>query len=197
MSAVIQINEATKACGKCGEIKTLSGFMKTTRNGYIQPCKKCRNEIAREKYRTKPPKIDKEARREANKKYLDGIYADPRRHARLLANKKKFNSSVSYYENYFIKKFGITYDEVKAMFQSQMRRCANRGCGKEIVFYHENKDGRAHPNRACLDHDHETGRVRALLCISCNTILGTLETKENLILGLMEYKMKFKQQHKG
>lgn len=176
MGAVVKLIEK-KFCRVCGEDKPSADFDKYRGKNAdaSDKCRECRSAITKEK----------------NKRYLDKVRSDPERHAQLKANKKQFNSSVKYYDNYFMKKFGVTYEEVKAMFDAQFGRCANRGCGKDIVFYHENKDGRAHPNRACLDHDHSTGKVRALLCMPCNTILGTLETKENIVLGLLEYGYKF------
>ena len=35
-----------------------------------------------------------------------------------------------------------------------------------------------------VDHNHETGKVRALLCVRCNQMIGAaLENPENLING--------------
>ena len=177
MNNVVKLVE-TKSCRICREEKPFADFGKYRGNiaNASDKCRACRSQISKEK----------------NKRYLESVRADPDKHAHLKAMKKKSNSSIAYYDNYFMKKFGITYDDVRAMYDDQFGLCANRGCGKEIVFYHENKDGRAHPNRACLDHDHSTGKVRALLCMPCNTILGTLETKENIVLGLMEYRTKHK-----
>lgn len=34
------------------------------------------------------------------------------------------------------------------------------------------------PEKLYIDHDHQTGKVRALLCVFCNTKLGTLENSD-------------------
>lgn len=39
----------------------------------------------------------------------------------------------------------------------------------------------------CIDHCHETNRVRGLLCLGCNTLLGFIETPGRLEAAL-EYK---------
>jgi hypothetical protein len=41
-----------------------------------------------------------------------------------------------------------------------------------------------------IDHCHETGKVRGLLCGDCNRALGLLGDKEENILSLLNYKRK-------
>ena len=173
MGAVLNIIDKTKVCSLCDYPKSLSEFNKSRshRDGVRPECKLCQ--------------------KQRNKTWRQSHFETPEKRSQYLAKKKKYNSSIGYYDKYFMKRFGITYADVKAMFDAQFGRCANRACGKEISFYHENEHPRAHPNRACVDHDHSTGRVRALLCMPCNTTLGILETKENIVLGLLEYGFKF------
>ena len=56
-------------------------------------------------------------------------------------------------------KYGITIADYEAMLDSQGGACAV--CG-------------SHPEHRglCVDHDHDTGRVRGLLCDLCNRMLG-------------------------
>ncbi len=83
--------------------------------------------------------------------------------------------------------YGVTYEHVIQTLANQFGRCANRACGQEISVNVPLGFG-----RAVIDHDHKTGKFRALLCPGCNSLLGSIETKQNIIIGLHEYLMKFK-----
>ena len=43
-----------------------------------------------------------------------------------------------------------------------------------------------------IDHCHETGKIRGLLCRRCNQLLGRLEQNMNLILEMLAYKDRHK-----
>lgn len=60
------------------------------------------------------------------------------------------------------KVYGLTTGEYQAMLVAQSGSCAI--CNLE---YNPER-------RLCVDHDHDTGSVRGLLCVSCNTGLGAL-----------------------
>jgi len=60
--------------------------------------------------------------------------------------------------------YGITPAQYDAMFVAQKGLCAI--C--------ESAD-RAGKRRLCVDHDHDTGKVRGLLCSRCNTAIGLLQ----------------------
>jgi hypothetical protein len=62
----------------------------------------------------------------------------------------------------YMKKYGITVEQFDAMVIAQKGLCA--ACGHAPT-------GRLH-----VDHDHETERVRGLLCLPCNMALGFLES---------------------
>lgn len=60
-------------------------------------------------------------------------------------------------------KYGISAEQIEALLHEQEDRCAI--CGERFVA------GSRHTTFH-VDHDHETGAVRALLCGGCNTGLG-------------------------
>jgi Autographiviridae endonuclease VII len=72
----------------------------------------------------------------------------------------------------FLRQYGITVVEYDALLASQGGCCARCGTAPTTM-------------RLAVDHDHETGRVRGLLCGPCNTYLGRLEAAlENLMNDL-------------
>lgn len=72
------------------------------------------------------------------------------------------------------KRYGISVNEWEEMLLKQNSGCAI--CGKEL-------DART----AHVDHDHETGKVRGLLCRACNFALGQLQDNPALLRRAAEY----------
>lgn len=66
-------------------------------------------------------------------------------------------------EEHIARKFGITLEDYARMEYYQNRLCA--------ICHRLDPSGRA----LAVDHDHETGKVRGLLCMICNHFLGYLE----------------------
>jgi len=63
-------------------------------------------------------------------------------------------------------KYGLSFEQFEKMVAQQEGRC--KLCGRIP------KAGRIRGLH--VDHSHKTGKVRALLCISCNTVLGRVES---------------------
>jgi len=61
--------------------------------------------------------------------------------------------------------YGLTEVEFQDKMTAQQGGCEI--CGKDLA---------ASDKRAAIDHDHATGKVRGLLCSTCNTRLGYFET---------------------
>lgn len=72
--------------------------------------------------------------------------------------------------------FGITIEELEQIFESQNEKCAI--CQRDMVLRWKNYQ---------LDHDHETGKIRGILCVNCNTALGTFGDNLAGIMKVVEY----------
>ena len=72
-------------------------------------------------------------------------------------------------------RFGLTTEEFSDMIVEQNSMC--KICG----------DGFDETNKPQIDHNHETGKVRGLLCRNCNTSLGLLKENTDTILNMISY----------
>jgi hypothetical protein len=77
------------------------------------------------------------------------------------------------------RKYGMTWEQKQEMLHLQNYKCANVGC------LSSNAGGR--DNEWHIDHNHTTGKVRALLCNNCNTALGFAKEDINRLQGLIKY----------
>ncbi len=78
-----------------------------------------------------------------------------------------------------LKKYGLTHEDYDGMMQAQNGRCLI--CDREL-------DRKQHSiTVACVDHCHETGRVRSLLCRRCNQSLGQFEDDPDLLRRAADY----------
>ena len=88
----------------------------------------------------------------------DWILAKNRKYIRENPDKRK-NTMLKY-------EYGITLDDYNKMFNAQGGKCA-------ICQKHQNELKRT----LCVYHDHKTGAVRELLCMTCNTDLASVENR--------------------
>jgi hypothetical protein len=86
--------------------------------------------------------------------------------------KKKTKSGYSR-DRHYKRTYGITLEQYQSMFYEQNGKCAI--CKKSS------------DKRLVVDHSHETGKVRGLLCSNCNTALGLLKEKEENFLQAILY----------
>lgn len=76
---------------------------------------------------------------------------------------------------YNLRKYGLTVEQYDQLYAHQGGRCA--ACRRV--------------DDLCVDHNHETGEVRALLCHGCNTALGMLKDDPLRIRALAAYAEQF------
>jgi hypothetical protein len=101
---------------------------------------------------------------------------NPERYA---AKQAEFRSSgrkkISDRKSHLKRKFGITLEQYDAMLAEQ-----GGGCG--ICRKPPRDDISLH-----VDHDHETGRIRGLLCFTCNNALGDFDDDASLLRSAIRY----------
>ena len=95
-------------------------------------------------------------------------------------SQRKYNASkngqLKKRERYLEKNFGINIKDYEQMLVSQEYRCAI--CGK-----HQSELEKAFD----IDHNHNTGKVRGLLCNQCNQALGLLKDSSELFVKALKY----------
>jgi len=145
----------TKRCRKCNVVKDADEFHKNNhhKDGLTSYCKKCCRERGRQYAKTKK---GKESANKAAKKWQRGKGREASR---------KYQRSLKRKNCVLRWKFGMTLEQYDEMFKQQNGVCAI--CGMADVT------GR----RLAVDHNHETKKIRGLLCTGCNTRLGILEHK--------------------
>ena len=75
----------------------------------------------------------------------------------------------------FYKAYGIDLEKYDEMLVKQNGCCAI--CGKT------NNNG----DRFCVDHSHKTGKIRSLLCYTCNSILGLVHEDIDRLYKYIDY----------
>lgn len=80
------------------------------------------------------------------------------------------------------KNFDMTYDQYVYMLKLQDNKCAICKL-KETARNPNNKKLRS----LSVDHDHTTGAIRGLLCITCNIALGMLKDDTAIVVSALEY----------
>jgi len=81
-----------------------------------------------------------------------------------------------------LSKYGLTPETWEDLFNSQGRKCAS--CGDP-----EPAEGE---KRFHVDHDHDTGETRKILCHGCNVALGLLKDDIRRIYALADYLAEYK-----
>lgn len=80
--------------------------------------------------------------------------------------------------NWFRGTYGLELRDYFEMYMKQGGRC---GACDQVP------EGKPPTNTLHVDHDHETGKVRSLLCSKCNQALGLLNDSLHGINNLIDY----------
>lgn len=155
----------SKKCRKCDTEKEISEFGKNKffSDGLARYCKLCTNKYGNEYYHKNPKK--------AMAYRLKYRIANPEKTSRVVrANQLK-------------SKYGINQQDYNNMLKEQNGVCAI--CGLPEKANNPNNNGKK--KGLSIDHCHETGKVRGLLCGNCNTGLGYFKDNLDLLASTTSY----------
>jgi hypothetical protein len=128
---------------------------------------------------TDQPLSKRERNRIAKRKYYaknrDLIIAKSREYEAFKRKPRKVNKQERTNRN-LQWNYGITSDDYQVIFESQGGCCS-------ICLTHQSSFKR----RLSVDHDHVSGKVRGLLCIKCNTVLGQSRDDINILKAAISY----------
>lgn len=193
-----------KTCVVHGVLKKEDIRIKKHKDGNYLTCVLCQREGFKKYYRRTKEKRLKEAAeyREVNREklaewqreYRAKNKNDPKityRTSRENYLRDKESVSGKYYlmrvKDYLKRTYGITLAQYEDMVKAQDNKCAI--CGQLETRKEKKYDFVC---RLCVDHDHITGKVRALLCHDCNTAIGKF--KENV--KVMKLAIAYLEHHK-
>ena len=135
-----------------------------------------------EKYNIENKEKLKEKRKEFDLLNKEQIKAYRKEYYQTLSKEKKKDRDLK-------SKYGIDVARYEEMLKEQENKCAC--CGVSLEELSEKYPNSFH-KALVVDHDHETGKVRGLLCSSCNTLIGYLEKRKELIPKAYDYIEKHK-----
>lgn len=99
-------------------------------------------------------------------------------------NKNWIRNNPDQVKNQRLRRYGITLEQYNILREQQEFCCA-------ICERHEDKveQGRASKTSYALqvDHCHDTGKVRGLLCTNCNTMLGKTKDNVEVLIAAIKY----------
>ena len=159
-----------KTCKKCGVEKPLEEFYRAAgmRDGHRGECKACNLAEKHDRYLAAPEAAIARVKRwqQENPDRLNA-YRRTRRQEPAVKRAER--------AGHLKRKYGITIEQYDELLAAQGGKCAI--CRRE-----PRPDISLH-----LDHDHETGQLRGILCFRCNNALGDFDDDVSLLRAAVRY----------
>lgn len=160
----------TKTCSKCKTEKPVEEFYKnrTRRDGLTYMCQPCHLSVSQ-----RSPGYMKEYYQRNKDKALEygRVYREQNRDYIREYKKEHYDSSAKR-ESDLKKKYGMSLQDYEDMVSEQDSTC---------LICEE------HVGKLLVDHCHESGEVRGLLCSPCNTGIGHLREDVKILEKAIEY----------
>ena len=105
--------------------------------------------------------------------YQKKYYQDHKKELVEYARQYKASHKKEYRSKNMERSYGITLEEYNKMVKNQNGKCAICGTSPKETL--------------TIDHDHNTGKVRQLLCRFCNAALGLAKEDINILESMIKY----------
>ena len=197
-----------RACTRCQKVLSITDFCKGRTKGHHTWCQPCQNDSRRERARargkdaqipelrccpkckTVKPSSDfykcsytsyglsvhcKACQANYQRGNVKVKQYHQEYHQKEKKAREKSGSSKEYFRTRWLKhKYGLTIEQFEEMLKAQDSKCAICGEVQESEKFH-------------IDHNHDTGAVRALLCKGCNQGLGLFREDSRRLLEAVNY----------
>lgn len=177
---MLLVNLLPKRCSTCGGIGPFHKN-RAMRDGLANVCVGCSREYGQAYYAANAAHV--KARTAISRKRAP---EDVRARQRAYANAWAARNAAHIRAKRRRQRYGLSREDFDRMMAEQRGLCA--ACGDPMSEEHGQANGGVQ-----VDHDHATGRVRALLCPSCNK--GIAHFREDL--ARLEKAIAYLQKHKG
>lgn len=177
LRAPVPTQPRDKHCSACKRRKALDEFGKNRSmpDGHAAHCTACKRRMSaesRERHR-ETLRLRQQEWRKNNLELAKQLDRD--RYAENKSGRRHYSRARRLRANY-----GITLEQFDQMAAEQKYACAI--CGE-----HPAPVGKHNRDTLNVDHDHSTGKVRGLLCVSCNLGLGNFGENPARLLRAMDY----------
>ncbi len=161
--------DTNRVCTVCKQEKSISDFGKHAcmSDGVRSNCKACGVKAVVD-HNKKHPELKKVRNERYREKHKEKVLAMTREW-------RKNNPEVVRKHN-LKKYFGLTVQDYDDMYIGQGGCCAICGTHQSRLKL-----------RLAVDHCHDTGKIRGLLCGSCNTALGLLKDNPDVLYNAIKY----------
>lgn len=155
-----------KTCTHCGQELSLDRFISDRRrkDGHGSKCRPCARSIREAFYDQYP---DREAERRMKQAEASAEWY----------RRNRDSQAARMRENRIKRQYGLSMQDYADLFASQQGQCS---------ICHTTDPGMGQQTLA-VDHDHDTGEVRGLLCHPCNTGIGLLGDNVARLQAAAEY----------
>lgn len=165
-------NALTLFCWTCREEKPTDAFGDYWQRQRYRRCKACHARKLRERLAANP--MLKKATRERTKLWKRSNRSKVNETHRKWVARQGPERTWARNRNGNLARYGVTLEIVRVMLAEQRAKCAV--CGTGIT-----------DKSAQVEHDHQTGRVRALTCGSCNRTIGHSKEDPSRLVACAEY----------